>query len=263
MVWSPNLNQNSGDAWTPYYPGDDVVDWVGLSVYWKGFKADYPWITTNRAPDNFFAQIIDGLAPEGGDVFFTRNSQRNEGSHLLYLSEGSATKHLTYSRAGEAAVASTQNIDETENQMVFWNSFLFNQTFRTTYPLMKMVNMFEFLKPEGEDDIQKTQVLRDFRTTWNNVTAQAFREQLGRNIEVFQLPNVLNRDSTATSPTLPSFAATATATAVPRTSSLTTVTNAAVTTTTTSDAFTKFGESMTFVIYGYVWCFSLLMLLIG
>lgn len=24
------------DALSPYYPGDDVVDWIGLSLYYKG-----------------------------------------------------------------------------------------------------------------------------------------------------------------------------------------------------------------------------------
>jgi hypothetical protein len=26
---------NSDDPFTPYYPGDDMVDWVGISVYSK------------------------------------------------------------------------------------------------------------------------------------------------------------------------------------------------------------------------------------
>ncbi|GAA2514495.1 hypothetical protein Ahu01nite_082230 [Winogradskya humida] len=35
-VWSPNWNSSPGDAWNKmqrYYPGDDYVDWVGVSGY--------------------------------------------------------------------------------------------------------------------------------------------------------------------------------------------------------------------------------------
>ncbi|HEY6951770.1 MAG TPA: glycosyl hydrolase [Bacteroidota bacterium] len=50
-IWSPNNFSSSGDAWnTPerYYPGDDVVDWIGLDGYnwgtsqtWSGWSSFY------------------------------------------------------------------------------------------------------------------------------------------------------------------------------------------------------------------------------
>lgn len=65
IVWAPNMGQNypygqvapagistadmtaldtnhdgqitaADDPFAPYYPGDDVVDWIGLSLYYKG-----------------------------------------------------------------------------------------------------------------------------------------------------------------------------------------------------------------------------------
>jgi hypothetical protein len=46
-------------------PGDDYVDWVGLSVYYKGLKKEWPWKTNGLTPRNFVAQQITG-GGEGG-----------------------------------------------------------------------------------------------------------------------------------------------------------------------------------------------------
>jgi hypothetical protein len=45
MVWCPNsglLGGEKRDVFRPFYPGDDVVDWVGLDIYERGWTLPQP-----------------------------------------------------------------------------------------------------------------------------------------------------------------------------------------------------------------------------
>jgi hypothetical protein len=45
LVWCPNSGLLGGerrDVFRPYYPGDDVVDWVGLDIYERGWTMPMP-----------------------------------------------------------------------------------------------------------------------------------------------------------------------------------------------------------------------------
>jgi len=45
LVWCPNSGLLSGprrDVFRPFYPGDDVVDWVGLDIYERGWSLPMP-----------------------------------------------------------------------------------------------------------------------------------------------------------------------------------------------------------------------------
>ena len=45
LIWCPNsglLGGDKRDVFRPFYPGDDVVDWVGLDVYERGWKMPQP-----------------------------------------------------------------------------------------------------------------------------------------------------------------------------------------------------------------------------
>ena len=46
------------DPYGPYYPGDDVVDWVGVTVYYWGLL--YPFGENQLPQDNYFVQRIRG-----------------------------------------------------------------------------------------------------------------------------------------------------------------------------------------------------------
>ena len=59
-------------AYAPYYPGDDVVDWIGLSVYYKG-----PGSQNINVPQNqgYCAQALQNINPNalqqtGPDPFY-------------------------------------------------------------------------------------------------------------------------------------------------------------------------------------------------
>ena len=46
------------DPYAPYYPGDDVVDWVGITVYSWGLQ--YPFGENQLPQDNYFVNRIRG-----------------------------------------------------------------------------------------------------------------------------------------------------------------------------------------------------------
>ncbi|KAJ3218026.1 hypothetical protein HDU67_006726 [Dinochytrium kinnereticum] len=183
MVWSPNL-ENKDDAesiFTSYYPGGtndsshhEYVDWVGLSVYYKGMKGTYPWIRTTVCPANYFAELIDGLGGEGPTYSFYETYCRQKKKPFV-LSEGAGTYNIEYKVGNAAFSPSIQDTTRSGVQMSFWNTFLFSETFRAAYPLFKMANMFEFEKEETE---VTTTILRDFRTTRDPESLAAFKAQL-------------------------------------------------------------------------------------
>ena len=51
------LTQND-DMYEPYYPGDDAVDWVGLTLYHWGVQ--WPWIENELPETNSFANLLTG-----------------------------------------------------------------------------------------------------------------------------------------------------------------------------------------------------------
>ena len=78
LVWSPNFDLFDGSQYAPYWPGAEHVDWVGLSIYWKGSKSG-----SNQAenrdlpPADFFSQVIDGKGGEGGTLsFYSQYAER-------------------------------------------------------------------------------------------------------------------------------------------------------------------------------------------
>lgn len=45
LIWCPNSGLLGGErreVFTPWYPGDDVVDWVGMDTYERGFTMPMP-----------------------------------------------------------------------------------------------------------------------------------------------------------------------------------------------------------------------------
>jgi hypothetical protein len=54
------------DPYSPYYPGDDVVDWVGLSTYY--FGRTFPWIRNELPEPTKFADILSGANGNGNDI---------------------------------------------------------------------------------------------------------------------------------------------------------------------------------------------------
>ena len=85
-VWSPNYASNPPDPWNDlhaYYPGDDVVDWIGLSGYnwyttrppgiWRTFPELYDAVLKDLACSYPKPQIIAEIGSvEGDGVTFSK-----------------------------------------------------------------------------------------------------------------------------------------------------------------------------------------------
>ncbi|KAJ1548532.1 hypothetical protein HK405_002838 [Cladochytrium tenue] len=176
LVWSPNLD-TSGDSYSAYWPGDSYVDWVGMSIYWKGYKADWPWISNKLPPDGYIEQIITGTGSEGGTVNFY-NTYAAAKNKPFVISENGAAFHLNYTQTGSAAVTVIDpGPGRAAIQSAYYNTFLFNTTFLNTYPLFKMVNMFEFTKTETESQYL---VQRDFRATSDASSLADFKQRVAQ-----------------------------------------------------------------------------------
>jgi hypothetical protein len=65
---------------SPYWPGDDYVDWVGSSLYWWGTV--YPWGENEMpSPQFFYNTLVGNIKQETGepvpDFYFTYSEKKN------------------------------------------------------------------------------------------------------------------------------------------------------------------------------------------
>jgi hypothetical protein len=73
------------DPYAPYYPGDDVVDWVGLTLY-HDQTAGGAAVNTTPAPDEFLSKLGPETATLGGDetnAFYARYARGRDKPFLL------------------------------------------------------------------------------------------------------------------------------------------------------------------------------------
>ncbi|KAJ3402018.1 hypothetical protein HDU80_005514 [Chytriomyces hyalinus] len=167
LVWSPNFRAPNGKyLYDPYWPGEEYVDWVGVSIYWKGLANKYPWIENTLAPSNYAAQLLDADGPEGSTQSLYRDYAVKYNKPLV-ISESAAAFHM-----GHRGQALGEGIGQVATVMSFWNSFIFSAAFRSKYPLVKMVFCFEMVKTEDAD------TTNDYRATADPATLAEFRKGL-------------------------------------------------------------------------------------
>ncbi|KAJ3208487.1 hypothetical protein HDU67_006699 [Dinochytrium kinnereticum] len=149
---------NRDNPYTPFYPGDDYVDWVGISVYHYGFQ--WPWIQNIVPTPNKFEGIMEGFPNTEEDwsrfPLYTPFSGPNgvpgltAGNKPFMLAEGGATYHADFNEDGRAAYPGqtpNRNVSRIEIKQAFWRQFL-NRDFLAKYPNFRSVCTFEFIKSE-------------------------------------------------------------------------------------------------------------------
>jgi hypothetical protein len=173
------LNRQS-DPYTVYYPGDDYVDWVGLSIYHYG--SYWPWRQNTVPLDVEFSAIIRGntqppepyagwgaswpyydfygifsLDGKGSMGLIKPTNQVTKGGKPFFLAETAATYHYdwylpTWTKAKDynaslPAPNVTWTTTRLEMKQAWWNQ-IFN--FARNNPKFKAVCSFEFIKSEED-----------------------------------------------------------------------------------------------------------------
>ncbi len=141
------------DSLSPYWPGPDYVDWIGISLYYKGPSgAD----TTNQVQDNGYCHFaINGTNPQTGVAisnWYTDYCAMYPTKPCMFAESGAAY-HLT-NPAGDSQL---------DIQTAWINDCVTNTTMFETYPQLQMIMQFEYEKEESANDGSID--LRDYRIT--------------------------------------------------------------------------------------------------
>jgi hypothetical protein len=144
------------DPYAPYYPGDDVVDWVGMTIYHWGIS--YPWFENEMPlPDNFAGSLTgkyQGNVPNFYDEYCVRRGKP------LAIPE----------------TAAFYNTEQPGPDPLLLKQAWWRQVFSATsrFPKLKCINWFDEFKREGvaqsnwidwrvsADSRIRTAFLRDF-----------------------------------------------------------------------------------------------------
>ena len=158
------------DMYAPYYPGDDAVDWVGLTIYHWG--AAYPWLENEMPAPNAFAVTLRGTGhqPPIPD-FYARYCAEGTHNKPLCVPETSAFFN-PHQPAGPG---------EFPIKQAWWKQ-VFNISDENTnspnvaveFPKLKCVNWFDHYKPEAEAQSQWV----DWRISTHLPIRSAFVEQV-------------------------------------------------------------------------------------
>ncbi|HET7489605.1 MAG TPA: glycosyl hydrolase [Acidimicrobiales bacterium] len=127
------------DAYAPYYPGDDAVDWVGMSLYHWG--AHYPWgDNTVPEPGKFAAMLTGEYHGTVGDETAVPDFYGTwAGDHHKPVAITETAAFFAPGRPG----------DEAAIKQGWWSQVFDASTF-TRFPKLAMVNWFEWDKYEAE-----------------------------------------------------------------------------------------------------------------
>ncbi|MFW0776073.1 glycoside hydrolase family 26 protein [Paenarthrobacter nitroguajacolicus] len=128
------------DPYAPYYPGDDAVDWVGMSLYHWGNT--YPWgANVIPEPGKFLQQLTGTYNGAGGNDLAVPD---------FYAEYGTArNKPVAIPETAALAVASGAGDNVLAIKEAWWGQ-LFDPAIPRGYPALKMINWFEWDKKEVE-----------------------------------------------------------------------------------------------------------------
>jgi hypothetical protein len=147
------------DMFSPYWPGDDVVDWVGSSLYWWGIR--YPWGENNvPTPNSFYDMLMGNIQQDSGapvpEFYVTYSEVKNK---PMIISETSALYNLCdenkSTKSCEVNIMNRWISDEWEFKVKssWWDQIFSLYGDRSTYnafPNIRMICWFNIRKKETE-----------------------------------------------------------------------------------------------------------------
>ncbi|KAJ3126620.1 hypothetical protein HK100_010169 [Physocladia obscura] len=146
------------DPYTPFYPGDDVVDWVGISLYY------YPLCYNDcEVPANIFIEQLTGVNDPSGS-----SDPAWLAVHNFYQMFSIAhNKPLMLPESGSPWIAAWANlsgaVSETEVKQGWWSQ-IFSENSYTNLTKFRFAVQFEEIKPLALDG---TPAIQDWRVTNN------------------------------------------------------------------------------------------------
>lgn len=128
------------DPYAPYYPGDDAVDWVGMSLYHWG--AVYPW-GENELPEptKFADQLTGNYAGDTGEETLLPDFYQVYG-----VAHG---KPVAITETAALFVPGAGGADELAIKQAWWGQ-VFDPATAARFPQLKMINWFEWEREEPE-----------------------------------------------------------------------------------------------------------------
>ncbi|KAJ3409683.1 mannan endo-1,4-beta-mannosidase [Chytriomyces confervae] len=159
------------DPYTPYYPGDDVVDWVGLSLYY------YPLDGCRNCPvpETYFDDYMRGSGPVLEQVVDPdKNGPAYTAVHNFYnmfCTPGNHNKPMLLPETGSPYIPSygsnaVGQWQETPIKLAWWNQILSLETIRQFPNLLVAVNFEEAKFAEN--------IVKDWRLTNSTSVLNAF-----------------------------------------------------------------------------------------
>ncbi len=133
---------DADDPYAPYYPGDDAVDWVGVSLYHWG--SAYPW-GENEIPESgkFAAQLTGTYVGANGD---------DSALPDFYAEYGrDRDKPVAIPETAALFAPDRPGADELAIKRAWWRE-VFADDLHERFPLLRMINWFEWQKEEVEVD---------------------------------------------------------------------------------------------------------------
>ncbi|KAJ3360987.1 hypothetical protein HDU91_004171 [Kappamyces sp. JEL0680] len=156
------------DPYGPYYPGDDYVDWIGLSLYWY---PDEELGYNGQVIPTYFADELTGSGPAIERVAV---EVLNDGGLRNFYGRFVATSGKPFIIAETAApwiIGKPATQTELQVKQQWWQQ-IYNSTTFKQFPRLKGVLQFEEIKTDGLG------VTRDFRVLANSDVAAGFRADL-------------------------------------------------------------------------------------
>jgi hypothetical protein len=138
------------DPYTPYYPGDNYVDWVGMSVYW--FGQQWPETLNLVPPSQRFVDVIRGryaTSLSAGVVYNFYDMFAEKHNKPFAIPESGAVFYSLPIQPGEGEVAIKE---------AWWRQ-VYNTTVFGQFPRLKLVSNFEENKVEDRGNVSYTLTL--------------------------------------------------------------------------------------------------------
>ncbi|KAJ3273458.1 serine palmitoyltransferase, long chain base subunit [Terramyces sp. JEL0728] len=175
------------DPYLPFYPGDEWVDWVGISIY-NYYRHSHTTHQTAVVPDLVFydPKAVATLRSDKEYLNFYDRFVLKKGKPFILSETGSAfaynapnSRPLIKDDLSTPLVDQEAQIKESWWRAIFWTSILDKQ--KVKLPKLQAAVWFEEMKEEQSydwDQYGAVNIIRDYRITFNETVRNRFVKDL-------------------------------------------------------------------------------------